>query len=237
MKTEITLEVLPRDVKTNASALRRTGKMPAVYYGKKQASTPVSVSSVEFLKILKKAGESSVVTLKTKGGDMDSLIYDVDRDPVTDVPRHADFYVFEKGQKIKVKIPVEFSGVSPAVKELGGVLVKVLREVEIEAAPKDLPHVLTVDISKLLAFGSQAFAKDIILPSGVTLVQNPEEVVALVYEPKEEVVEEAPADLTAIEVEKKGKEVKEGEEGAAAPAAPGAPVAKGAPAEKKADKK
>jgi large subunit ribosomal protein L25 len=236
MKSEITLEVTPRDAKVKAAALRKTGKMPAVYYGKKQASTPVSVSAVEFLKVLKKAGESTVVTLKTKNGDMDSLIYDVDRDPVTDTPRHADFYVFEKGQKIKVKIPVEFTGVSPAVKDLGGVLVKVLREVEIEAAPKDLPHALIVDISKLAAFGNQVLAKDIVLPTGVTLVQNPEEVVASVYEPKEEVVEEAPVDLAAIEVEKKGKEVKEGEEGAA-PAGAAAPAAKAAPADKKADKK
>lgn len=226
MKTAITLELEPRAAKTNLVALRASGKMPAIYYGKKQASTPVAVSAVEFSKVLKKAGESTVVTLKTKAGEMDSLIYAVDRDPVTGVYRHADFYVFEKGQKIKVKIPLEFSGVSPAVKELGGVLVKVLREVEVEATPKDLPHVLIVDISKLVAFDSQVVAKDIALPEGVTLVANAEEVVASVYEPKEEVVEEVPVDLTKIEVEKKGKEVKEGEEGteAATPAADKAPA-------------
>lgn len=235
MKSEIVLEVLPRDAKTKAAMLRKTGKMPAVYYGKKQASVSICVSTVDFLKVFKKAGESSVVTLKTKSGDMDSLIYDVDRDPVTNAPRHADFYVFEKGQKIKVKIPVEFTGVSVAVKELGGVLVKVLREVEIEAAPKDLPRALIIDISKLVNFESQALAKDIILPTGVILVQNPDEVVASVYEPKEEVVEVAPIDLSAIEVEKKGKEVKEGEEGALP--AGGASVAKAVATEKKADKK
>src|SRR3989344_2835919 len=170
MKSEIVLEVMPRDAKTKASSLRKAAKMPAVYYGKKQASTPISVSAVEFLKVLKKAGESTVVTLKTKDGVLDSLIYDVDRDPVTGTPRHADFYVFEKDQKIKVKIPLEFVGVSPAVKDLGAVLVKVLREVEIEATPKDLPHVLNVDISKLVTFENQVLAKDISLPTGVTLI-------------------------------------------------------------------
>ncbi len=188
--------------------------MPAVYYGKKQVSTPVSVSAVEFLKVLKKAGESSVVRLKTKEGTLDCLIYAVDRDPLSDAPRHADFYVFEKGQKIKVKIPLEFTGVSPAVKDLGGVLVKVLREVEIESAPKDLPHNLIVDISKLVTFENQVLAKDIILPEGVLLIAKPDEVVASVYEPKEEVVEEAPVDLSAIEVEKKGKKEEEGVPGA-----------------------
>jgi large subunit ribosomal protein L25 len=171
---------------------------------------------VEFLKVWKKAGETAVVVLKTKEGPLESLIYAVDRNPVTGAPRHADFYVFEKGQKIKVKIPLEFTGSAPAVKDLGGVLVKVLREVEIEAAPKDLPQVLIVDISKLSAFDSQSLAKDIILPAGVTLITHAEEVVASVYEPKEEVVEVAPPiDLSQIEVEKKGKKEEEGAEGAA----------------------
>ncbi|MBI2475931.1 MAG: 50S ribosomal protein L25 [Candidatus Taylorbacteria bacterium] len=211
MKTAITLEANPREAKTKLAVLRASGTMPAVYYGRKQASTPISVSAAAFLKVLKKAGESSVVTLKTKTGDLDSLVYAVDRDPLSNLPRHADFYVFEKGQKIKVKIPLEFEGVAPAVKELGGVLVKVLREVEVLAAPKDLPHGLRVDIGKLVNFQSQVLVKDIALPEGVALVEKAEEVVASVYEPKEEVVPEAPVDLSTIEVEKKGKEVKEGE--------------------------
>jgi large subunit ribosomal protein L25 len=215
MKSPIVLEVLPRQAKEKLADLRASGKMPAVYYGKKQASTPVSVSTVEFLKVLKKAGESTIVTLKTKDGELDSLIYDVDKDPLSDAPRHADFYVFEKGQKIKVKIPLEFTGVAPAVKDLGGVLVKVMREMEIEATPKDLPQVLNVDISKLTTFDSQVLAKDISLPEGVVLVQKPDEVVASVYEPKEEVAEVAPVDLSAIEVEKKGKKEEEGAAGEA----------------------
>lgn len=211
MKTEIALAVETRAPKTKLAILRKSGKIPAVYYGKKQPSTPVAVKTADFLKVLRKAGESTVVTLKTGSGDLESLIYAVDRDPVSGVPRHADFYVFEKGQKIKVKIPLEFSGVAPAVKDLGGVLVKVLREVEVEAAPKNLPHALSVRIEKLLDFRSQILARDIALPEGVSLVENPEEVVASVYEPKEEVVEEALPDLSAIEVEKKGKEAKEGD--------------------------
>ena len=220
----LTINVENRNKNEKPNVLRNAGKLPAVYYGRKQASTPVTVSAADFSKVLKKAGESTVVTLKTAQGDMDSLIYDIDRDPVSGTVRHADFYVFEKGQKIKIKIPLEFTGVSPAVKELGGVLVKVLREIEIEATPKDLPHVLIVDISKLATFESQVLAKDISLPSGVTLITNPEEVVASVYEPKEEVVEVVPVDLSTIEVLKKGKEVKEGEESVVASAEDKAPA-------------
>lgn len=211
------------------SEIRKSGKIPGVFYGHKQKSTPVSVKVSEFLEVWKKAGESGVVTLRLGAEEHDSLIYDVDRDPVTERPRHADFYVFEKGQKLKVKVPVGFVGVAPAIKDMGGVLVKVLHELEVEAPPKDLPRQIEVNISLLIDFQSQILARDIELPSGVELITKADDVVASVYEPKEEkVVEEAPPDLTAIEVEKKGKEVKEGEEGTIASA-----VAPGVPAETK----
>jgi large subunit ribosomal protein L25 len=211
-----TINIEKRDAKANLSALRKSGVMPAVFYGKKEASTPVAVSLAEFIKVWRKAGETSVVTLKGQGEDHDALIHDVDLDPVTDVPRHADFYVFEKGHKVKVDIPLEFVGVAPAVKDLGGTLVKVIREVKIEAMPKDLPHNIEVDISSLTTFDTQILAKDLKMPNGVVLVEGEDEVVALVAAAKEIVEEEsAPVDLSAIEVEKKGKKEEEGAEAAA----------------------
>ena len=207
----LTLEVRKREPKEKPSILREEGKIPAVFYGKKEKSTSVSVSESEFLKVWKKAGESTVVVLKGAGEDKEALIKDIDKDPVTERVRHAYFYVFEKGQKIKVKIPLEFTGESPAVKT-GGVLVKVIHELEVEAAPKDLPHAISVDITALENFQSQILAKHLKLPSGVILSVGPDEVVASVYEPKEEVEEvAAPIDFSTIEVEKKGKEAKEGE--------------------------
>ncbi len=208
----LSLNVENRTTSDNLAHLRKNGFIPAVFYGKKEESTPISIKFADFLKVWKKAGESSVVTLKRQGGeDLEALIHDVDLDPVTDAPRHADFYVFEKGHKIKVDIPIEFVGVAPAAKDLGGILVKVMREVKIEAMPKDLPHEIKVDVSSLTTFDSQILAKDIVLPAGVTLVESPEEVVALVSEAKEESEEPAaPVDLSAIEVEKKGKKEEEG---------------------------
>lgn len=210
--TMITLAVEKRDPKAGLGEIRKAGKIPAVFYGKKEASTPIQLSYTVFEKTLKDAGESTVLHLKGDGVDVDVLIHDVDLDPVTDKPRHADFYAIEKGKKLEINVPLEFIGVAPAVKELGGILVKVMHEVEIEAQAADLPHNLNVDISKLVAFDSVITAGDIELPSGVTLKVKPEEVVASVYEPKEE-VEAAPVDLSAIEVAKKGKEAKEGAEG------------------------
>lgn len=217
----ITLKIEKRDLKADVGALRKAGKIPAVFYGKKEASTPISIASVDFTKAYKSAGESTVVILKGDGIEVESLIHDMDLHPVTGKPLHADFYVFEKGKKIKVDVPLEFVGVAPAIKELGGTLIKVLHDLEIEALPKDLPHKIEVNISALVDFKSSIKASDVKLPEGVALAIKGDDIIASVSEPKEEIEEPtAPVDLTAIEVEKKGKEAKEGAEGAAeAPAA------------------
>lgn len=211
----VTLKAEKRDLAQKAETIRKAGNIPAIYYGKKEAPTPVSIPLVDFLKVWKEAGESSVVSLETPDDTVECLIHDVDFDPVTGKPLHADFYVFEKGHKVEVEVPLEFEGVSPAVKDLGGSLMKVLHVLKIEAMPRDLPHNLVIDISGLTDFQSQIVAGDIKLPNGVELKENPEEVVALVSAPREEKEEEtAPADLSSIEVEKKGKEKEEGDEAA-----------------------
>ena len=207
----LTLKVEKRDPKASLSTIRKAGKMPAVFYGKKEASTPIMLSYAIFEKTLKEAGESTILHLEGDGIDVDVLIHEVDLNPVTDKPRHADFYAIEKGKKLEIKIPLEFIGVAPAVKDLGGILVKVMHEIEISALPKDLPQKLEVDISSLVAFDSVLTAKDIKLPEGVELKVKLEDIIASIYEPKEEVVEVTPVDLSSIEVVKKGKEAKEGE--------------------------
>jgi large subunit ribosomal protein L25 len=219
----ITLNIQKRDAKADVNALRKAGRIPAVFYGKKEASTPISVSSVDFIKTYRSAGESTVVILKGDDIEVESLIHDLDLHPVTGKPLHADFYVFEKGKKIKVGVPLEFVGVAPAIKELGGSLIKVLHDIEIEALPKDLPHKIEVDISALVDFKSTIKAGDIKLPAGVELAIKADDIVASAAEPKAEEEEPtAPVDLSAIEVEKKGKEAKEGEAGAEGEAAPAA---------------
>ncbi len=195
-------------------ALRRAGSMPAVVYGPKQESLSITLNQREFEKAFKSAGESTVVTITVDGTSIPTLIHDVDHDPVTNVPRHADFYAIVKGQKVKVKIPLEFVGESAAVKG-GANLVKTLYEIEVEADPMNLPHELIVDISSLAEVGSQVLAQDIKLPAGVELVENPEEVIAIAAAAKEEVIEEAPVaiDMTQIaDSVERGKKEEEGEE-------------------------
>ena len=197
-------------------ALRQAGKMPAVVYGPKKDATPVELSLHDFSMVLRDAGESTVINLNIGGEGHNVLIHDVDYDPVTSIPRHADFYAIVKGQKVEVEIPLSFVGESLAVKQ-GGNLLKALHEIEIKADPMDLPHSIEVDISSLSEMNSHILAKDLKLPAGVVLVTGENEVVATVVEAKEE--EEAPVaapDMEAIGIsEERGKKEEEGE---AAPA-------------------
>ncbi len=207
----LTLKGELRDPKVKLEAIRAQGFIPAVFYGHKEPSTPCVFNLGEFKKVWKAAGESTIVVLDTPKGKINALIHEVQVDPVQGQPIHADFYAVEKGQEVSVNIPLEFVGVSEAVKNLGANLVKVLHEVEVKALPENLPHSLEVDISVLATLDSQVAAHDIVLPKGVTLVTHADEVVALAAAPKEEVVEAAPMDLSKIEVEKKGKKEEEAE--------------------------
>lgn len=195
----------------SARALRRAGSVPGVVYGAHHAATPIAISAMAFGKVLREAGEATIVSLAGLGEPLPTLIHEVDLDPITNQPRHVDFYAVTKGEKVEVAIPLVFKGVSPAV-EQGANLVKVLHELEVKADPMNLPHDIEVDLSVLTALGDRIRAKDLVLPTGVELITEPEEVVALVQEiveEKEEVV--APADIASIEVEKKGKEEAVGE--------------------------
>lgn len=209
------LKAETRDVKVNPKYIRSQGKTPAVFYGRKEKATPITLDTIQFKKVWAKAGESSVVTLKTSSGDLGAIIHEVQLDPVKDEPTHVDFYVVEADKMIEIEVPLEFVGVSTAVKDLGGILVKVLHTLEIEALPKNLPHSLTVDISAIIEINGHILAKDVSLPTGVTLKTKESEIVALVSGAREEKEEEVPTaiDMSAIEVEKKGKKEEEGAEG------------------------
>jgi len=211
-----------REAGIKLDVLRKGGEIPAVFYGAGKDTTSISVSMAEFKKIWRDAGESSAVKVSLGTTNIDSLIHEVQVDPVTGEPIHADFLAIDMKKKIKVNVPLVFEGISNAVKSGIGNLVKVLYEVEVEALPADLPHNLVVDISKLETLQDQIFISDIKLPAGVVVIDSPTEVVASIVEQVEEKEEvAAPVDLSAIEVEKKGKKEEEGAEGAeAAPAAP-----------------
>ena len=114
---------------------------------------------------------------------------------------HADFYMVRLDRSIRVTVPLEFIGEAPAIKQ-GAILVKVIRELDVEALPANLPNILSVDVSMLGAVGDRFLVSDLKLPPGVVVPANPADIIAIAEEPKAE--EEAPAEaapsLADIEV-------------------------------------
>ncbi len=184
-KLQLKAEV--RDLKaTTPQKLRKAGLLPAVLYGHKIQNTALTVNAREFDKILKKAGESTIVELVTGDGKTHPvLIHDVQIHYLTSAPTHVDFYVVSMTEKLKAKVALEFTGESSAVKTMGGVLVKVLNEVEVECLPADLPHNIVVSLEGLKTLQDSIHVKDLNLPAKVKILTPADEMIAKVQPPRD----------------------------------------------------
>lgn len=205
------------------NALRQSGFVPAVLYGKGQEPISLQVPKKDFAKTFHTAGESTLIYVIVDGQSYPTIIHDIARDPRTDDVIHADFYKVRLDQKVKASIPVEFAGESPAVKSLGGIFIRNINELEVEALPQNLPHSIVIDISKLEKFGDQIMIKDIKPDGDFKIHGHEEEIIATVQEPiSEEELQKSLETTTSVEdVEEIKKEkpeevVEEGE----TPAAP-----------------
>lgn len=219
-------EVVGRRVKH----IRAQGILPAVLYGKDQASMNLQIPAKDFEKAFRQAGESTLIYLNVGKDSYPTIIKDVARDNISGEILHADFYKVSLTEKIKAMVPVVFAGESPAVKDLKAIFVRNANELEVEALPQNLPHEITVDIGSLKEFGDQITLGDIKL-ADVLFTGDAGDIIATVQEPKSEEELEAElaaptTDVTAVEEIKKEKPVEEGEEGAEAPAAAPAPEEK-----------
>ncbi len=194
--------------------------MPAVIYGHNFESLPIQVPVKDFEKVYAEAGESSVVYLNLGENNYPTIIQDVARDPVSDKFLHADFYKVRLDEKIKAKIPLNFIGESLAVKELAGILVKNVSEIEVEGFPQDLPHQLDVDISSLKEFKDHILVKDLSISNKLEMKADSETIIVLVQEPisEEELKAQletptvAPEEVEVVKKEKAEEEVSAVEE-------------------------
>lgn len=184
--------------------LRKQGLIPAVSYGQKTKNLSLMVDAQDFEKIYQQTGQSTLIKLKAEDKEKIVLIHDIQKDPVTDKVIHIDFYQVRMDRLLKTEVPLVFVGESPAVQAEGGVLIKNIQKVEIEALPKDLPREIEVDISSLKTFDDNIYIKNLSLPEGVKIITEAEEVVASVIPPRAE------AELEELEKapEEKVEEVK-----------------------------
>ena len=196
--------------KTNAQ--RKQGKIPAVVYGPNQKNANIEIDEKEFKKVFRQAGESSLIELLVEKDKRPVLIHEIQKDPVSDKIIHVDFYQADLTEEVEVKIPLVFEGTAPAEKDLGGTLNKNFLELEVKALPQNLPHEIKVNIDSLKTFEDHILVKGLVVPANVTVLKNPDEIVASVLPPQkveEELAKEITEnveDVAKVEKEKK-KEV------------------------------
>lgn len=203
----LTLQAQTRNTADSLDDLRAQGFMPAVFYGAKEAPVAIAVRADEFGRMWNEVGGSAIVDLKGSFGDKEVLIHDVQVHPVTTTPIHADFYVIEKGKKVRVTVPLEFVGTAPAEK-LGGIVVKVIHEIDIEVEPREIPQHVDVNLESLTTLESEILFKDLPLPASAESDIEPDEVVVSVALPVEE-KEETPMSVEDVKIEEKGKKEEE----------------------------
>lgn len=172
--------------------LRRQGILPAVVYGHGHPSESIQVDARAFDTLLGHTGRTALIDLRIDGGGpRPVLVHDVQRHPVMRRPVHVDFFLVTMTEEIVVDVPILLSGEAPAVKH-GGMLFHAVGALKVRALPADLPQSVGVDVSVLDSFDAAIHARDLALPPKVTLVGDPEEVVARVLPPRV-VEEEVPA--------------------------------------------
>ncbi len=188
------------------NALRRGGLIPAELYGHGVSNVHLSISAKDFTKIYAVAGENTVITLTTETDKFPAIIHSVERHYISGEPASIDFYRVNMKEKITARVPIEFIGESPAIREKGAVINKSMDEIEVEALPSDLPHQFTVDLSVLDDIDKTIYVRDLAVPKGVTLLVEGETAIATATAPRAEEEVAAPvADVSEVKVEAEEK--------------------------------
>jgi len=218
MTDKVKLAARARDVlgrKTKKG--RKEGLIPAVIYGRGIESQNLWIDNLDFKRLLAKSGESTMIGLEIDGksgplrrssseASRNVIIYDIQEDPVKGNIIHIDFFQVRMDEEIETDVELVYIGEekSPAVKELGGVLVKNMDNVTVKCLPAYLPSEITVDVSKLRNFEDRIHVKDLDISEKVKIDSDPETVVALVSPPRTEaeldsLEEKVEEDVTKVE--------------------------------------
>ncbi len=190
--TRTELNVSPRDVLgKKVRALRRQGVTPGNIYGHSVDSKAVQVSTGELVHVLRTAGRNELIYLRLDGEDVrPTFVRDVQRNPVSDVILHVDFLQISLKDKVRLDVPIHLVGLAPAVDTYGGILVHGLDRVSVEALATEVPSFIELDVSGLEHIDAALHVSDLVVPEGVTILTDMEQVVAKVSPPAVEKVEE-----------------------------------------------
>jgi large subunit ribosomal protein L25 len=243
---DFTLEIHERHESGSAGTrrVRRQGFIPGVAYHRGEESLQVQVPYNEFVHLAQAARPSQVFSLKSISGKLNGkavIVKEIQKDYLSGQVLHVDFQTLKEDEELVVRVTVHFNGEPTGVKNQGGILTIATHEIGVSCLPKDIPASIEVDVTGL-ALGDSIHARDINLPEGVTLVDNPEETIVSVVATRQSDSGDAaaPAGAAGAAASPAGAAAPAGD--AAAPAAPAAgakkdakaaPAAAAAPAKKK----
>jgi large subunit ribosomal protein L25 len=216
---KLSLDPRPTDGQS-LKALRRQGRLPAVVYGRRVDSLSVAVDGREFVKALARVGKTQLLDLHVGSEPVrKALIREVQRSPRTGDLLHVDFYQVNLLEKIESEVPIELEGEVEIVTKGEADLLHAMHVLKVECLPTDLPPSIVVDVSGLKDVDDEIRVRDLTIPPGCEVKDEPDELVVKVQKHREEVVEEAPAPVTA-EVPTVAETEGPPAEGAEAPAEP-----------------
>ena len=167
-----------------ARALRRAGSVPAVIYGHKRQPMSLAIPTRELERLLERvSAETTVVELSIDGKVSRTLIREIQKHPFKKQLVHVDFLELVAGEMITVNVPLVIVGVSVGVRSFGGILDQTMRELEVTVDPSSIPNHIDVDVSEL-GVGDSIHVRDLKLPAGVTVLDDPDASVVVVAAPK-----------------------------------------------------
>jgi large subunit ribosomal protein L25 len=167
-----------------ARKLRAAGRVPAVIYGHNRQAQSLSVNARELDRLLERVSAgSTVIELGLEGGAARTLIREIQRHPVKRNVVHVDFQELVAGERVTVYCPIVYVGTATGVREQGGLLEEVMRQLHISVDPASIPNHIDVDVSAL-TIGHPLHVRDLPLPAGVQVLDDPDATVVAVSAPK-----------------------------------------------------
>jgi large subunit ribosomal protein L25 len=188
-------EVIGKKVKR----LRRDGLLPAVVYGHNIEPIPITLDMREASRTLDEISPSALVVLDIDGVKHNTLVRDKQRNPVRRSIVHVDFQAVSLTETVRADLNINLVGEAPAIETYLGIVVPSLEQLSIESLPTNLPDRIDVDISGLEEIGDSLLVSDLIVPEGVEILNDPEEVVVVVLAPAVEEVEEEEEEEVELE--------------------------------------
>lgn len=190
------------------SQLRRAGQLPGVIYGHNYEPTPISLEAHNAQLVIPRLTSSSVVNLELDGKMIPALVREKQKNYVKNVYTHIDFQAISLTEMIRTEVSLHFHGLAPAIKDFSAAIVNNMDAIEVEALPNDLPERIEVDLSTLAKIGDAIHVRDLVIPAGVTLLTDGDEMVAVATATHEEAAGVG-SDLAEPEVIEKGKKEEE----------------------------